>query len=228
MDLIARKLKLEPGLRVLDIGCGWGGFDAYISENYGVAVTGVTVSERQKEFADNAYKGTPARVELRDYRDLEGAWDRVVSIGMFEHVGVSHYRTFMEQAHRLLRPDGLMLLHTIGANASRTNCDPWIEKYIFPNSMLPSARQITTAAEGLFMMEDWHNLGPDYDPTLMSWRQNFTEAWPDLKTRYGPDFFRMWTYYLMASAGSFRARRNQLWQVVFSPVEYEGQYRSVR
>jgi len=228
MDLIAQKLKLEPGMSVLDIGCGWGGFDAYIAENYGVKVTGVTVSRRQKEFAERKYPDLPARVELQDYRDVQGKWDRVVSIGMFEHVGATNYRTFFEQALRLLDSNGLMLLHTIGANQSRTNCDPWIEKYIFPNSMLPSSRQITEAAEELFMLEDWHNLGPDYDPTLMSWRDNFHDAWPELKKSYDSEFFRMWSYYLLSCAGSFRSRRNQLWQIVFSPAGYEGQYRGIR
>ena len=165
---------------------------------------------------------------LGDYRSLTGQFDRIYSLGMFEHVGVRNYRTFFEKARRLLAPDGLFLLHTIGGNVSVVANDPWIERYIFPNSMLPSMAQIATACEGLFVIEDWHNFGADYDTTLLAWYRNFERAWPRLESRYGDRFRRMWRYYLLTSAGTFRARQNQLWQVVLSPRGVARGYRSVR
>ncbi len=228
LKLICRKLKLEAGMRVLDIGCGWGAFAIYAAEKYGVEVTGITVSHEQIELARHCCKDLPVCIELQDYREVQGVFDRIVSIGMFEHVGVSHYRTFMQVVHRCLKSGGLFLLHTIGGNRSVQSTDPWIAKYIFPNSMLPSARQITDAAEGLFVMEDWHSFGPDYDLTLMAWYHNFIENWHRIQNAYNQRFYRMWTYYLLSCAGTFRARRNQLWQIVFSKNGLKGGYSSIR
>jgi cyclopropane-fatty-acyl-phospholipid synthase len=228
LALTCRKLMLQPGMRVLDIGCGWGGFAAYAAEQYGVEVTGITVSGEQVKAAQRNCRGLPVRIELRDYRDIRGTYDRVVSIGMFEHVGVSRYRTYMQTVHRCLHPDGLFLLHTIGGNTSVRAVDPWIAKYIFPNSMLPSARQIATAAEGLFVLEDWHSFGTHYDRTLMAWYRNFKQNWHRIRRDYDTRFFRMWTYYLLACAGSFRAGRNRLWQIVFSKNGVKGGYPSIR
>ena len=216
MALICRKLKLEPGMTVLDIGCGWGGLAAYMAENCGVSVTGITVSKEQARLASLRCKGLPVTIRLLDYRDLDTRFDRIVSVGMFEHVGVGQYDTFMKTARKCLKPQGLFLLHTIAGNHTRRCSDPWISRYIFPNSMVPSSRQITSAAEPYLMLEDWHSFGPDYDPTLMAWHKNFSQNWNQIKGNYDNRFFRMWTYYLLACAGSFRARRNQLWQVVFS------------
>jgi cyclopropane-fatty-acyl-phospholipid synthase len=216
LELTCRKLGLEPGMRVLDIGCGWGGFAIYAAEKYGVEVTGVTVSEEQVKLAQSCCTSIPVCFELKDYRDIQGTFDRIVSIGMFEHVGYTNYRTYMEVANRCLKHDGLFLLHTIGSNTSVCSVDPWLAKYIFPNSMLPSARQITEAAEGIFIIEDWHSFGPHYDPTLIAWHQNFTDNWHCIQDAYDQRFQRMWVYYLLSCAGSFRARRNQLWQIVFS------------
>ncbi|RTZ97085.1 MAG: cyclopropane fatty acyl phospholipid synthase [Deltaproteobacteria bacterium] len=224
LDLICRKVGLAPGMTVLDIGCGWGGFARYAAEKYQVNVTGITVSVEQVKRAREYCRGLPVSIALKDYRDLNGTFDRIISIGMFEHVGGKNYRTFMRVADRCLKPGGLFLLHTIGGNRSTTTCDPWISRYVFPNGMLPSARQITTAAEGLFVLEDWHSLGPDYDTTLMAWYDNFTRGWPQLSSDYGERFYRMWTYYLLCSAGSFRARDNQLWQIVFSKKGVPGGY----
>jgi cyclopropane-fatty-acyl-phospholipid synthase len=165
---------------------------------------------------------------LQDYRQIDETFDRVVSIGMFEHVGVKNYPTFMRVAKRCLAPDGLFLLHTIAGKYSVAKTDPWIQRYIFPNSVLPSARQITASAEDLFVLEDWHSFGSDYDKTLMSWYHNFEAGWEALKSRYGDRFYRMWKYYLLACAGSFRARDNQLWQIVFSPNGVPGGYRLQR
>jgi cyclopropane-fatty-acyl-phospholipid synthase len=216
LELTCRKLELEPDMRVLDIGCGWGSFAIYAAEKYRVKVTGVTVSAEQVKLGQSCCTDLPVRFELKDYRDIQETFDRIVSIGMFEHVGFTHYRTYMQVVNRCLKDDGLFLLHTIGSNTSVHSVDPWYAKYIFPNSMLPSARQISEASEGIFILEDWHSFGPHYDPTLMAWHRNFIDNWHRIQDAYDARFKRMWAYYLLSSAGSFRARRNQLWQIVFS------------
>jgi len=224
LDLICRKLQLAPGQRVLDIGCGWGGAAAWAAEKYGVSVVGITVSREQVALATERWGHLPVEFRLQDWRDVEGPFDRIFSIGMFEHVGYKNYRRFFEKVRSLLAPDGLFVLHTIGGNRSVTRTDPWIERYIFPNSMLPSARQITTGYEDLFVLEDWHSFGHDYDRTLMCWHERFENAWPEIAERYGERFHRMWRYYLLSCAGSFRSRRNQLWQLVLSPDGVRGGY----
>ncbi|MBF8292735.1 MAG: cyclopropane fatty acyl phospholipid synthase [Steroidobacteraceae bacterium] len=166
----------------------------------------------------------PIDIRLQDYREAAGRFDRVFSIGMFEHVGVANYRRYFELASSCLAGDGLFLLHTIGSDESVHAKDPWIGKYIFPNSMLPSAAQITAAIEDLFIIEDWHNFGADYDRTLIAWRDNVERAWPALGERYDERFRRMWHYYLSISMASFRARRSQLWQIVLSPRGLRGGY----
>ena len=228
LDLACRKLGLEPGMRLLDIGCGWGGTARYAAANYQAEVVGVTVSREQARFARELCSGLPVDIRLQDYREVDETFDRVVSIGMFEHVGCKNYRTFMRKVRSCLPDDGLFLLHTIGGNRSCTSCDPWISTYIFPNSMLPSARQITSAAEGLFVLEDWHSFGPHYDTTLMHWFENFEAGWDGLKHTYDQRFYRMWKYYLLSCAGSFRARSNQLWQVVLSPKGLPGGFEKAR
>jgi len=228
LDLICRKTGLKPGMKVLDIGCGWGGFAKYAAEKFDVRVLGITVSREQVEFARKFCKGLPVEIELQDYRKLKKEFDRIISIGMFEHVGSRNYRTYMKVVHRCLTSDGLFLLHTIAGNSSVSSTDPWINKYIFPNSILPSAKQITSAAEGVFVLEDWHSFGQYYDKTLMTWYGNFTKNWDKIKDTYDQRFFRMWTYYLLSCAGSFRSRRNQLWQIVFSKKGIQGGYQSIR
>jgi cyclopropane-fatty-acyl-phospholipid synthase len=228
MELICRKLELAPGMTLLDIGCGWGGLAAYAARRHGVQVLGITVSNEQVQRARDTCSGLPVRIALKDYRNLEGRFDRIVSVGMFEHVGVWHYRTFMRTIRRCLVPNGLFLLHTIGRNHSARACDAWISKYIFPNSMLPSAKQIAASAEGHLVLEDWHSFARDYDRTLMAWYRNFTDHWDQLKHTYGNRFFRMWVYYLLMCAGAFRARRNHLWQIVFSREGVSDDYRSIR
>jgi len=156
--------------------------------------------------------------------EQDDVFDRIVSIGMFEHVGGKNYKTFMKVIRRCLKEDGLFLLHTIAGNTSVHSVDPWIRKYIFPNSMLPSAKQITAAFERLLLLEDWHSFGPYYDQTLMAWYQNFKKNWGKIKNIYDDRFYRMWTYYLLSCAASFRARRNQLWQLVFSKEGIKGGY----
>ena len=178
---------------------------------------GLTVSAEQAELAREHCRGLPVEIRLQDYRALEGRFDRVFSIGMFEHVGAHNHRRFFQVVRDHLRPDGLLLLHTIGRLRSGSSGDPWIEHHIFPNSTLPSARQICEASEELFLVEDWHNFGADYDTTLCCWNENFERAWPRLAERYGERFHRLWRYYLLTCAGTFRARRNQLWQIVLAP-----------
>ena len=224
LDLICRKMHLKPGMNVLEIGCGWGGFAKYAAENYGVSVHGVTISKQQVEFAQDSCKDLDVRIELKDYRELNGQYDSIVSIGMFEHVGYQNYKNYMKVVHRCLKEDGLFLLHTIGRNQSGRATEPWINKYIFPNGMTPSAQQISAASEGLFVVEDWHNFGQDYDATLMSWNKNFQNNFDKLNDSYDDRFKRMWEYYLLMCAGTFRCRRNQLWQLVMSKSGIKGGY----
>jgi cyclopropane-fatty-acyl-phospholipid synthase len=216
MDLICMKINLSKGDNVLDIGCGWGGLAKYMAERCGCKVTAINISEKQISYAREFCKGLPVEILQCDYRDLQGSFDKIVSVGMFEHVGHKNYRTFMKTAHRCLKDTGIFLLHTIGGNESQIKCDPWINKYIFPNGMLPSISQISKAVEGLFVTEDLHNLGPHYEKTLMAWHENFQRAWTTLKKRYDEKFKRMWDYYLLSCAGAFRARNNQIWQIVLT------------
>lgn len=228
LDLICKKLHLEAGQRLLDIGCGWGGLAGYAAEKYGVEVVGITLSEEQANQAQKRYAHLPVRINVQDYRHLTGRFDRVVSVGMVEHVGYKNYPLYMQAVHRVLKNNGLFLLHGIGSNISVKHTDPWINRYIFPNGMIPSMHQITGAAEGRFVMEDWHNFGAYYDQTLMEWRKRFKQAWPSLRAKYGDNFYRMWDYYLCCSAASFRAKKNQLWQIVFSKLGNPCPYTPVR
>lgn len=228
LDLVCRKLQLERGMKVLDVGCGWGGAAQFAAERYGVDVVGITVSKEQAALARERVRGLPVEIVLDDYRSLEGRFDRIFSIGMFEHVGQRNYRVYFDKVRELLAPDGLFLLHTIGSLASHRTTDPWIEKYIFPNSMLPSIAQISRAAEPDWVVEDWHGFGVDYDRTLMAWSRNFDAHWAEIAPAYGERFRRMWHFYLRSAAGMFRARRNQLWQIVMSPHGVPGGYREVR
>jgi len=224
LDLICRKVGLEPGMRILDIGSGWGGFLRFAAERYGVEGVGITISKEQAAYAEAHRGNLPVETRLMDYMALEGQFDRVISIGMFEHVGPKNYAAYFRKVRSLLKDDGLFLLHTIGNNHSAIHGDPWTEKYIFPNGILPSIAQIGHAIENVFVMEDWHNFGADYDRTLMAWWANFDAAWPRLRDRYGDRFYRMWRFYLQVFAAMFRARNINLWQVVLSPRGVRGGY----
>ncbi|MFU0887759.1 cyclopropane fatty acyl phospholipid synthase [Kluyvera sichuanensis] len=224
LKMICEKLQLQPGMRLLDIGCGWGGLAAYAARNYGVSVDGVTISREQQKLAQQRCEGLDVNILLQDYRDLNTGYDRIVSVGMFEHVGPKNYATYFSVVDRCLKPDGLFLLHTIGSNQTGLSVDPWINKYIFPNGCLPSIRQIASVSESRLIMEDWHNFGSDYDKTLMAWHQRFNQAWSGLSSNYTPRFRRMFNYYLCACAGAFRARDIELWQVLFSRGAEGGMY----
>ncbi len=228
LELICKKLQLKPGLRVLDIGCGWGGFARYAAEKYGVNVVGITISEQQHAYAQSYCEGLPIEIRLQDYRDINEQFDRVVSVGMFEHVGAVNYSTFMTVAHGALKDNGLFLLHTIGNNVRTLAGNEWITKYIFPNGIVPSIAEIAKSIEGLFVMEDWHNMGAYYDLTLMAWYENFLKHWDELKNKYDARFYRMWVYYLLSCAGGFRARSMQLWQIVLSKEGVPNGYQGVR
>lgn len=224
LELICRKLQLEPGMRLLDIGCGWGSLMSYAAQHLGVECVGVTISQEQANWASNQYRGLPLEFRLQDYRSLNEKFDCIASVGMFEHVGHKNHRTFMQVAHRCLADDGLLLLHTIGKNERRGRPDPWIDRYIFPNGDLPSIGQIGDAADRFFVVEDVHNFGAYYDRTLMAWYANFEAAWPRF-SRLGERFRRMWRYYLLCCAGAFRARDIELWQWVLSKRGVAGVYR---
>lgn len=225
LELTCQKLQLRPGMRLLDIGCGWGGMAKYAAIHYGVEVVGITISKEQKVLAEENCKGLPVEIRLQDYRDLHEKFDRIVSIGMFEHVGYKNYREYMEVVNRNLKGDGIFLLHTIGNNVSVSSGDYWMSKYIFPGGMLPSIAQIGKAIEKLFVMEDMHNFGADYDRTLLAWHQNFNNHWQQLKGSYDEKFKRMWNFYLLSCAGGFRARKTQLWQFVLSKNGLKGGFR---
>lgn len=228
LDMICRKLELKPGERLLEIGCGWGGLARFAAERYGVEVVGITVSKEQQKLARERCVGLPVSIELMDYRSLTDRFDKVVSVGMFEHVGPKNYAIYFDTVKRVLKDDGLFLLHTIGNYATSPKTDAWLDKYIFPNGKLPSASEIAVALEHRFLVEDWHNFGMDYDHTLMAWWARFEKAWPRLESRYDKRFYRMWKYYLMSCAGFFRSRQGQLWQLVLSKTERGSVYRSVR
>jgi len=216
LDLLCRKLNLQPGMTVLDLGCGFGAFGKFAAENYGARVTGYNISKEQVRLGKELTRGMPVELIQEDYRNARGRYDRVISIGMLEHVGPKNHRTYMEVVNRTLKEDGIALLHTIGGNLSTTVSNRWVNRYIFPNGKVPSIAQLGRAMEGLFVMEDWHNFGQDYDRTLMAWHDNFTKGWPDLKGRYDERFYRMWTFYLLSCAAAFRARTLQLWQIVMT------------
>jgi cyclopropane-fatty-acyl-phospholipid synthase len=233
LDLTCRKLNLKPGQTVLDIGCGWGSFAIFAAEKYKVSVVGITVSKEQVEFTRSRCAGLPIEIRLQDYRDVNEKFDHIVSLGMMEHVGHKNYREYMEVASRCLKDDGLFLLHTMGQSDDYPNTtEPeahWLIKYIFPNGMMPSVSQIGKAAENIFMMEDWHTFGQDYDKTMMAWFKNFDKNWPSLEAKYGKRFYRMWKYYLLSFCGGWRTHaRYNLWQIVFSKKPVKGGYRSIR
>jgi len=219
LELICQKLELKPGERVLELGGGFGGLARYMAETRGVHVTSLNISEEQIKWAREATKGLSVEIVHSDYRDASGTYDKVVSIAFLEAVGRKNFRQLMQLCHACLKDDGLLLLHTIGDTIVRPYGDRWVIKYIFPNGQLPATVDLTSAADRLFVLEDWHNFGPDYDKTLLAWNARFEAGWPEIQRetpRLDERFRRMWRYYLLMSAGAFRARNLQLWQMVFT------------
>jgi len=218
LDLVCRKIGLQPGMRVLDLGCGWGGFAAFAAERYGAHVVGYTVSREQAAWIKEHYSALPIEIRVDDYRRATGTYDAVVSIGLLEHVGPKNHRPYMQQAVRLLAPGGRVFIHTIGGATPRTHIDPWFDKYIFPNAAIPTLGQLATAMEQILVPEDVQNLGPHYHRTLLAWWANFDAAWPRLRAKYGEPFYRMWKFYLMVSAAYFSTREHNLYQIVATPA----------
>ena len=215
-DLVCRKIGLREGMSVLDLGCGWGSFAKFAAERYGARVKGVTASKQQVELARYRCAGLPVEILLQDDRNVTGTYDAVISLGFLEHVGAKNYRRHVELAENCVAPNGIAFVHAIGGNRSWNAAAPWTHKYMFPNAALPSITQLGRAIEGNFVLEDVHNVGPDYDRTLMAWDENFRSAWPDLQTGYDDRFYRMWRYYLCMSAAGFRTRQLQLYQLVLT------------
>jgi len=228
LDLICKKMQIKPGMKILDIGCGWGGFLKFAAEKYKIRGIGITVSKEQAKLAKESCKGLPIKIKVQDYRDLDEKFDRIISVGMLEHVGYKNYKRYIRVVSRSLKPEGLFLLHTIGSEKTTKTNEPWYNKYIFPNYHLPSLKQITEATENFMIIEDIHNFGPDYDKTLMAWYTNFTKNWKALKGKYHERFYRMWAYYLLVSAATFRSRNSHLWQIVLSKGNNGKTYSSIR
>ncbi len=228
LELICRKLALTPGMRVLDIGCGWGSFIQYAASHYGCQCVGITLSEQQEEEARQRCVGLPVEVRMQDYREVDERFDRVVSVGMFEHVGPKNYAAYMCAVRRCLEPDGLCLLHFFATQRPWPNVKDtelyWIQQRVFPGLVVPALSQVAQAMADRFVLEDLQNFGADYDPTLLAWWRNFEHGWPRLEAHYGPRFYRLWKHYLLSCAGAFRSRKYQLWQLVLSPRGVRGGY----
>ena len=232
LDLVCKKLELKSGMSVLDLGCGWANLSKFMAENYKVKVLGLTISEEQQKLGQERCKGLDVEIRLQDYREVAGQFDRVVSIGILEHIGYKNYDTYFKVVNRCLKEDGLSLIHTIGGNRKfAPHSDPWLDKYIFPNAVIPRMRYIAAAMEGIFKIEDVHNFGLDYDKTLMAWNKRFDKNWEKIKKlspKYDERFKRMWNYYLLMCAAGFRSGSNGLWQIVFSKIGRGKAYTSVR
>jgi cyclopropane-fatty-acyl-phospholipid synthase len=215
-QFICGKLQLHPGQRLLDIGCGWGGLAKYAAQTHGVHVVGITLSHQQIDLARHICADLPVEFHYQDYRELHGVFDHVVSLGMFEHVGPKNYRRYMKIVRGSLKPSGLFFLNTIGANESGHALNPWSDKYIFPGAVLPSMAQIGAAIDGIFSINELTDWAGFYDRTLLAWFERFHANWSKLQGSYGEQFYRMWKYYLLSSAGAFRARKIHDWQIVLS------------
>jgi cyclopropane-fatty-acyl-phospholipid synthase len=231
IDLLCRKLRLQPGMRVLDIGCGWGNFARYAAKNYGVSVVGLTISKEQAALARKRCEGLDVEIVLEDYSNFHGVFDRVVSIEMIEAVGRKNMSGFFSMVQRSLKKGGLFALQAISAETfsrhSVVTLDQyilWLQKRIFPNGYLPNIDHLTASSKQGMVIEDVHNFSFDYALTLRSWFERFTAAWPELAHSYDETFRRMWTYYLLGCEALFRERMVQLFQIVYSKGGEPGGY----
>lgn len=215
---IAAKLLLQPGMRVLDIGCGWGGMALYLARMTGAQVTGITLSPEQlavaRERAAHAGLAGRVRFELRDYRQMDGRFDRVVSVGMFEHVGVPRYHAFLAKLRDLLAEDGVALLHAIGRSDGPGSTNPWFRKYIFPGGYSPALSEVIPAVEkaGLWNT-DVEILRLHYAETLRHWRERFQARREEARAMYDERFCRMWEFYLAGAEISFRHQGHMVFQM---------------
>ncbi|MFO6296648.1 cyclopropane fatty acyl phospholipid synthase [Rahnella selenatireducens] len=215
LKMICEKLQLAPGMRVLDIGCGWGGTAEYSARHYDVYVEGTTNSTEEQKIAQSRCQGLDITIMLEDYQDLlDDKFDRIIALGALEYLELKNYQNFFKALARCLKPDGLFLLHSTGSTELVSHVGPWLNKYIFPKGCLPSGQQLVQSIEPYFRIEDWDNLGTDYDKTLMSWFEKINESWPSLSMNYSPGFRHMLEYYLCSSAGFFRAGKIQLRQLL--------------
>jgi cyclopropane-fatty-acyl-phospholipid synthase len=231
LELHCRKLQLCESDRVLDIGCGWGGFARFAAKRHGCTVTGINISEEQIKYARKFCEGLPVDIQHRDYRDLEGTYDKILTCGMLEHVGHKNYRQFFQIVHDHMSNDGLFVLQCIGGNATGSLTDTgraFTDKYIFPNGELPSITQIEEARKGLFTLQDAQNLAVHYSKTLRAWHKNLIASWPNLTQTFDERFRRMFEYYLLSFKGGFDAGLFQLWQLVFSKAGHVMDYRGAR
>jgi cyclopropane-fatty-acyl-phospholipid synthase len=215
---IAAKLRLSPGQRVLDIGCGWGGLGLELAGKHGVKVLGVTLSKEQLAIAQRRAKDAGlehlAEFRLIDYRDVEGPFDRIVSVGMFEHVGVPNYRTYFDSVRRLLKPDGVALIHSIGRHLGPGMTQAWIQKYIFPGGYIPALSEVVPYAEKADLwITDLEILRLHYAETLRHWRERFMASWDDMAELYDERFCRMWEFYLGFSELAFRYMGHMVFQM---------------
>lgn len=218
MKLIAKKLDLQPGMSVLDIGCGFGALAYYLVKRYSVKVLGVTLSEEQIKYANKYYKHPNLTIKYKDYRDVTGKFDRVYSIGMFEQVGKDNYSVYFDKCYELLKTNGIMLLHTISKNYRENPRYNFITQYIFPEGELPHISDLSGKfLDNKWHLEDLHNFGQSYNKTLLDWHKNL-DNFKELPN-YSPRFQRMWKYYLLGCSAAFKVRMISLWQIVYTKID---------
>lgn len=232
LELICKKLELKEGERLLDLGCGWGSLAKHAAENYGARVTGITVSREQAAYLKEQTTWQDIRVKVCDYRHLndlgEEPFDKIASVGMYEHVGRLNDKRFYDVISKALKPEGLALIHTIGSVERTHRTDEWIDRYVFPGGRLPSAVDLCKGLEKKFIIEDWESFGTDYERTLRCWHENLLQSKQNQDLVLDDRGYRFWKFYLLSCAGFFRSRQGQLWQVVLSRPERTDTYRSWR
>ncbi len=235
LDLLCRKLQLQPGMRVLDIGCGWGNFAHHAATRYGVDVTGVTVSKEQAAIAAQRCADMPVDIRVLDYRDVNETFDRIVSIEMIEAVGRKNIPTFYRKVNECLEDGGLFALQAISGNTLTRTSDRrldqyilWIVKHIFPDGYLPKPAEMSRLDGTSLRIDDWHSFAGDYDRTLMAWAERFNAGWDNISGKYGEQFKRRWHFYLYGCAAAFRANLVDVYQIVYSKGAPLDRYQPVR